>query len=233
MGLTYRKDKGSALTITELDDNFRHFTGSHSITGSLIVSSSQDVYPTVHVKGMLRVGPHENDPSGAPIFEVVNPSGSVSISGSFGVTGSMNISGSGTVITSGNTGSLGNTTVSGSLTVTGSAIISGSLFVSGSTIYNYGPYHNYHNNVETFTISESFVGINATSPEYDLEILQADGATTASLHVSGAITWVRLQNLPTTPDQAAAFGTGSLFVSGSTQYGVSNYGHKQLFIFTG
>lgn len=46
MALTYRKTKGSALTIDELDANFAHFTGSHpingdlTITGSLIVSGS-------------------------------------------------------------------------------------------------------------------------------------------------------------------------------------------------
>jgi hypothetical protein len=40
MALTYRQTKGSALTIQELDANFEYFTGSHAITGSLIVSSS-------------------------------------------------------------------------------------------------------------------------------------------------------------------------------------------------
>ena len=43
MALTYRSVKGSALTITELDDNFRHFTSSHSITASaqpVIISGS-------------------------------------------------------------------------------------------------------------------------------------------------------------------------------------------------
>jgi len=40
MAITYRQTKGSALTIEELDANFEYFTGSHSITGSLIVSSS-------------------------------------------------------------------------------------------------------------------------------------------------------------------------------------------------
>jgi hypothetical protein len=42
MALTYRTGsdgKDSALTIDELDNNFRHFTGSHAITGSLTVSS--------------------------------------------------------------------------------------------------------------------------------------------------------------------------------------------------
>jgi len=40
MALTYRQTKGSALTIQELDANFEYFTGSHAITGSLIVSGS-------------------------------------------------------------------------------------------------------------------------------------------------------------------------------------------------
>ena len=35
MALTFRTDKGSALSIQELDNNFRHFTGSHTISGSL------------------------------------------------------------------------------------------------------------------------------------------------------------------------------------------------------
>ena len=40
MGLTYRSDLTRALTITELDNNFRHFTGSHSVTGSLTVTET-------------------------------------------------------------------------------------------------------------------------------------------------------------------------------------------------
>lgn len=43
MALTFRTGsggKGSALTIDELDNNFRHFTGSHEINGSLTVSGS-------------------------------------------------------------------------------------------------------------------------------------------------------------------------------------------------
>lgn len=43
MGLTYRSVKGSALTITELDNNFRHFTGSHAITGSLTVTAHSTI----------------------------------------------------------------------------------------------------------------------------------------------------------------------------------------------
>ena len=43
MALTFRTGsggKGSALTIEELDNNFRHFTGSHIVSGSLTVSGS-------------------------------------------------------------------------------------------------------------------------------------------------------------------------------------------------
>ena len=43
MALTYRTGsdgKGSALTINELDNNFRYFTGSHPINGDLIITGS-------------------------------------------------------------------------------------------------------------------------------------------------------------------------------------------------
>jgi len=50
MGITYRSEKGSPLTIEELDNNFRHFTGSQSITGSLTVSGS---VTTVEASGSL------------------------------------------------------------------------------------------------------------------------------------------------------------------------------------
>ena len=40
MALTFRTGsggKGSALTIEELDNNFRHFSGSHTVTGTLTI----------------------------------------------------------------------------------------------------------------------------------------------------------------------------------------------------
>jgi len=46
MALTYRTGsggKGSALTIDELDNNFRHFTGSHPINGDLTITGSLTV----------------------------------------------------------------------------------------------------------------------------------------------------------------------------------------------
>ena len=38
MGLTYRSNLDRPLNTTEIDDNFRHFTGSHAVTGSLTAS---------------------------------------------------------------------------------------------------------------------------------------------------------------------------------------------------
>ena len=46
MALTYRTGSGgkdSALTIEELDNNFRHFTGSHPINGDLTITGSLTV----------------------------------------------------------------------------------------------------------------------------------------------------------------------------------------------
>ena len=46
MALTYRTGsdgKGSALTIEELDNNFRHFTGSHDVSGSFTVTGSVEI----------------------------------------------------------------------------------------------------------------------------------------------------------------------------------------------
>jgi len=56
MALTYRTGSGgkdSALTIEELDNNFRHFTGSHSITGSLTISGSCDITGSLNVSGSI------------------------------------------------------------------------------------------------------------------------------------------------------------------------------------
>ena len=58
MALTFRTGsggKGSALTIDELDNNFRHFTGSHSITGSLTISGSCDMTGSLIVSESLDV----------------------------------------------------------------------------------------------------------------------------------------------------------------------------------
>ena len=56
MALTYRSVKGSALTNTELDNNFRHFTGSQVVNGTLTAtditaSGSLSVLDSLSVTG--------------------------------------------------------------------------------------------------------------------------------------------------------------------------------------
>ena len=51
MALTYRSEKGSALTITELDDNFRALTGSQTITGTLNVTDGARITGSVTISG--------------------------------------------------------------------------------------------------------------------------------------------------------------------------------------
>tara|TARA_B100000768_G_scaffold177162_1_gene190927 strand:+ start:1283 stop:1564 length:282 start_codon:yes stop_codon:yes gene_type:complete len=56
MALTYRTGsggKGSALTINELDNNFRHFTGSHSVTGSFEVTGSVTITGSLYQTGSV------------------------------------------------------------------------------------------------------------------------------------------------------------------------------------
>jgi len=64
MALTYRNVKGSALTIDELDDNFSYFTGSHAVTGSLVISGSSTITGSLTISGsstLTNIGPFEND----------------------------------------------------------------------------------------------------------------------------------------------------------------------------
>ena len=39
MGLTFRDNKGSALTFTQMDSNFRHFSGSFTNSGSITANA--------------------------------------------------------------------------------------------------------------------------------------------------------------------------------------------------
>lgn len=58
MALTYRTGsdgKGSALTIDELDNNFRYFTGSHAITGSLEITNNLTVEGSVDFDNTLKI----------------------------------------------------------------------------------------------------------------------------------------------------------------------------------
>ena len=168
MALTFRTGSdgiGRALTIDELDNNFRFFTGSHSVTGSFDVSGSVEIEGTTRISGSLVVSSSntfENIGSfrhrgGTAKFDVINGdsffaafSGSVRIddhnniaSGSFQVTGSSNFSPSADtskVVNIDGGGAHSALFVSGSSRVSGSMGISGSLFAysTGSQLIVFG-----------------------------------------------------------------------------------------------
>ena len=216
MALTYRKVKGSALTIDELDANFAHFTGSHSITGSLTVSGS--IIPS-EVNGTLGTAT-------APWKELFVDGGTIyfisgSSSGSLGWS-----SGSGF-----NFGT-GSVTFDGGLTVTGSVIISGS-----STLTNIGPFIN--NGESTFNKDVSIKATSGNSGELHLTSLinnytssfYTDNSGNLNIVSNGsnvsfktgyngvqatipftASSTVSFTNLPTTEPTT----TGSLWISGSS-----------------
>ena len=72
MGLTYRDIKGAPLSFSEMDSNIRHFTGSHSITGSLTLKSG-----SINVSGSGTV--------------LTNNQPSQTLTGSLSITGSVTI----------------------------------------------------------------------------------------------------------------------------------------------
>lgn len=122
MALTYRSEKGSALTNTELDNNFRHFTGSHSITGSLTVSGS--VIPA-DVSGTL--GTADN-----PWKSLYVDQGTI-----YFISGSS----SGSMSWNSSSGFVFDSSSLQSLDVSGNSIFSGSVTISGSnTLTNIGPF---------------------------------------------------------------------------------------------
>ena len=99
MALTFRTGSdgiGRALTINELDDNFRYFTGSHSITGSLTINGSIIITGSIIPEG---VGVHNIGSVDNPFNEVFVSSDSIifvsgSTTSSFGVDSSGSMTGS-------------------------------------------------------------------------------------------------------------------------------------------
>ena len=207
MALTYRSVKGSALTIDELDDNFRYFTGSHAITassGPFIISGSDGANNALEVLGSSlfsgSIIPAEVEATlgtqEKPWKELFVSNGSivfVSGSGAGQITSSLSLEADGLISGGfdGNfTGSFtGSANVTGSLSgsFTGSANVTGSFTGSfeGST---------------TGSLSGSFTG-------------SADVTGSLSGSFSGSIDGVDfyLYNLPTTQPAES----GRLWLSGS------------------
>jgi hypothetical protein len=102
--LTLRSVKGSPLTNAELDGNFEYFTGSHAITGSLIVSGS------ITSNGYAVLTTNQTG-------SFVTSTGNQTITGSLSVNGSVTISGSNTFINVGpmTTGDVNNSVFNNSL----------------------------------------------------------------------------------------------------------------------
>ena len=130
MALTYRKVKGSALTIDELDANFAHFTGSHSITGSLTISGS--VIPS-DVNGTLGTADapwKELFVDGGTIYFISgSSSGSLGWNSGSGFTfGSGSVSGS----FSGSYSGMGSNLNFSGLPTSSTGLSTGSLWMSGS-----------------------------------------------------------------------------------------------------
>ena len=151
------------------------------------------------------------------------------ITGSHNVSGSLTVSGSSIV-----TGSL---KVSGSMNLTGILVVTGSMTISGSSITDYGNQtynidadqkHKVVSGSNTYLMvsGSGKVGIGTSTPDAGLNIIPERTATnnTASLHISGAFSNIRFENLPT----ARPVITGSLWLSGS-----AGAGSKYLAVFTG
>ena len=144
MALTYRKVKGSALTIDELDANFAHFTGSHSITGSLTVSGSIIPAETNGTLGTADAPWKELFVDGGTIYFISgSSSGSLSwssgsgfnfgsssiqsldVNGDATITGSLTVSGSNTLTNIGSFVNKGTATLGGTVSISGSSQSSG------------------------------------------------------------------------------------------------------------
>ena len=86
MALTFRTGsggKGSALTIDELDNNFRHFTGSHDVSGSFEVTGSIILTGSSDIEGNLTAS---GDISASGDLEISNITASAAISASGALT---------------------------------------------------------------------------------------------------------------------------------------------------
>ena len=145
MALTFRTGsggKGSALTIDELDNNFRHFTGSHTVSGSVTISGSINISGSIiPTEELATLGSKDN-----PFLELFVTNDSIifvsgSTTSSFGVDSSGSLSGS---FDGDFTGSFtGSGHITGSLTgsFTGSGLVtditaSGNISASGNIIAN-------------------------------------------------------------------------------------------------
>ena len=199
MALTFRTGsggKGSALTIEELDNNFRHFTGSHEISGSLTISGSIFISGSIiPSEESATLGTFDN-----PWDELFVSSDSIKFVSGSGLTASLSLSGGTIYCTRGFSGSLdGN--LSGSFTgsATGSfdgdfkGSLSGSL--SGSATGSFdgdftgsftGSVDTQFNSGSCLISCTSSVTPTGTRPEGTFEFVASGSVYTMYVYLGGA-----------------------------------------------
>ena len=205
MALTFRTGsdgKGSALTIEELDNNFRHFTGSHEISGSLIVSSSLIVSGAMYISGSI-IPSQETSTLGTfdnPWEELFVSSDSIKFVSGSGFTASLSLSDDRIYCTRGFSGSLdGN--LSGSFTgsATGSfdgdftGSLSGSLSGSATGSFDGDFTGSFTGSVDTqFNSGSCLIGCTSsvtptgTRPEGTFEFVASGSVYTMYVYLGGA-----------------------------------------------
>ena len=185
MALTFRTGsdgKGSALTIEELDNNFRHFTGSHEISGSLIVSSSLIVSGAMYISGSI-IPSQETSTLGTfgnPWEELFVSSDSITFVSGSGLTASLSFSDDRIYCTRGFSGSLdGNLSgsLSGSATGSFDGDFTGSFTGSVDTQFNSG---------SCLISCTSSVTPTGTRPEGTFEFVANGSVYTMYVYLGGA-----------------------------------------------
>lgn len=250
MGLTYRDKKGSPLSFNEMDSNIRHFTGSHSITGSLIIKSgsitisgSGNVITSNQTSSFATLGSNSftgtqtitgslilssSSPASVQFgtsFIWTNPTSSLTFTGSMNVTGSVTVNGPIIVSGSGTTitsNQTGSFASTGSNNFTGNQTITGSMTITGSlTISGSNTLTNY-GDLKNFNGDQIYYLDSGSREHKVLNYAVPSDATVIFLAAySASISKIQMVNLPTTEAQASSFGTGSLWMSGSN--GNSSY----------
>ena len=232
--LTLRSVKGSPLTNAELDGNFEYFTGSHAITGSLIVTggitgsllgtATTSITSSYVLNGTLT---GTTQISGSILISgslIPNVSGSVTSSFSLGSAtnawkdlwvsnGTINFLNSAGQIQSSLGAGTSGTSISGSLTISGSTISTGGF--TGSLLGT--------STTASYIIGNKVAGAVSNSDDADRLYVTSDSTNQNYLipFTDGANSYGNFStdsgnNILYNPSTNTLTLSGSLFVSGST-----------------
>lgn len=224
MALTYRSVKGSALTIKELDDNFRHFTGSHDVNGDLTITGS---FSVLSVSG-------SNPP---PKFDIdflkMEITGGLDISRDLIVRDDLDVKDETTLdkqvaigyqgnenLFNGYTLSVSQSTDTGAVLVEGATFISGSLTITGSSTITGNITASGQISSSATVRGQNIIAANQLQGN-DLDIV-TNAQIGGYLNTSGSVIF---RNLSTTEPTV----TGSLWISGSGIGSHSGSGYLMIF----